>query len=223
MGKGNHLFMCVSPSPLNSNPWHVCLFSLIKKKEFFLWRGVWVVPSQHSKTENNGCGSLLHGLQAHQPVSPRSFFFLNFPLFFSITLSIIFISISAYWFPLKQIFEGTSSWVGILGGALLQSPPDNYVCTEASIGYEQIVNTGLYSTVSFILTIIPQSVLTVLLKKVSSFLTFCNTSKDERVWAFPPFSHSPHLRRRRISCACAQIKDDIKQMKTTWLKQYSGV
>ena len=49
----------------------------------------------------------------------------------------------------------------------------------ASIWYEQIFDTGLYSTVSFILTIIPRSFLTVLLKKVSSFLTFCDTSKDE--------------------------------------------
>ena len=43
----------------------------------------------------------------------------------------------------------------------------NCVCTEASIGYEQIVNTGLHSAVNFILTVIhsgvPRPVLTVLL------------------------------------------------------------
>jgi hypothetical protein len=57
--------------------------------------------------------------------------------------------------------------VGIVGGDLLQFPPYNYVCTEASIGYEQIVNTGLLPTVNFILTVIhsgvPRPVLTVLL------------------------------------------------------------
>ena len=57
--------------------------------------------------------------------------------------------------------------MGILGGDLLQFPPYNYVCTEASIGYEQIVNTGLLNAVNFILTVIhsgvPRPVLTVLL------------------------------------------------------------
>ena len=46
-------------------------------------------------------------------------------------------------------------------------PPYNCVCTGASIGYEQIVNTGLHSAVNFILTVIhsgvPRPVLTVLL------------------------------------------------------------
>ena len=57
--------------------------------------------------------------------------------------------------------------MGILGGDLLQFPPYNYVCTEASIGYEQIVNTGLLNAVNFILTVIhsgvPRPLLTVLL------------------------------------------------------------
>ena len=50
--------------------------------------------------------------------------------------------------------EGTLSQVGILGVDLLQFLPYNFVCTEASIGYEQIVNTGPHSAVNFILMVI---------------------------------------------------------------------
>ena len=56
------------------------------------------------------------------------------------------------------IMPGTLSQVGILGVDLLQFLPYNFVCTEASIEYEQIVNTGPHSALNFILTVIHSGV-----------------------------------------------------------------